>query len=849
MGKRQGIIILFVLIAVLLLGNTETYKAYNQGEPVRVGVFDMKGFHSVGEDGKLTGFCIDYLKVIADVTGWKYEFIRVKDFEDGLRLLENKKIDLIAPAMMTDARKEEFSYSEMYFGMEYSVLLTNHSRTDLYYHDYENYNGLKVAVLNGYPMTEYFIDKMQNHGFEMELVYYDSLEECKVALDAGAVDALVTSILYCDDSYKVLDVFSPQPFYFMTYKGNKELMGQLNNAMIRIENTYPSLLKELLHTYYPVYEAQFFTRDELDYIDNEKVLRVAYVSDRKPLSFTDENGELAGISRELFDQISTISGLKFEYLALPEGKISYKYLQDQKIDLLTGVEYNSTNMNANGIFLSRSYVTARKVLVSRPEFEYKANENYSLAIVEGSKTFGSVIKSKYPNMDIEEYKTVEDCFNALYSKEVDLLLQNQYVVEWFIGKPMYSSFSVVPIEGIDDELCFSAIMALDGGYGVGEEEGRIIIEILNKAISQIPDVERDNIVVRSMIEHQYKLGLSDFIYSYRYSIVIINIALLLLLVLYMVYRREKKRALAIEEQEERLKVIQQKRYQTIIDCSDDLIYEISVNGDASMGSDKIKEKFGWEIPRSSQKLTYETAMEILHIHPEDGEIFRESKLLTGESNFDDMTLRICKVDGTPVWCRVSRTILTDKHNNPVSILGKIVDIDEEVKEMKSLELRTRTDLLTGLLNKQTFEKEVREYVESYSTECACFVFIDMDHFKDINDKFGHSVGDQVIKETAKKIQLLFKNFDLVGRFGGDEFCIFVKDIPRDTLIDRLRFAVKKMEQEYTYEGGSVKLSASIGAAYCKRNNVGYRELMDVADAAAYQAKENGRNCYIIKDVE
>ena len=175
----------------------------------------------------------------------------------------------------------------------------------------------------------------------------------------------------------------------------------------------------------------------------------------------------------------------------------------------------------------------------------------------------------------------------------------------------------------------------------------------------------------------------------------------------------------------------------------------------------------------------------------------------------------------------------------------------EVAKLKVLQLehKTRTDLLTGLLNKQTFEKEVREYVDNHSTENSCFVFLDMDHFKEINDQFGHSIGDQVIKETAKKIQLLFANFDLVGRFGGDEFCVFVKEIPRDTLIDKLQFAVKKMEQEYAYEGGTVKVSASIGAAYCQKEKVGYKELMDVADAAAYQAKDSGRNCYIIKDVE
>ena len=80
------------------------------------------------------------------------------------------------------------------------------------------------------------------------------------------------------------------------------------------------------------------------------------------------------------------------------------------------------------------------------------------------------------------------------------------------------------------------------------------------------------------------------------------------------------------------------------------------------------------------------------------------------------------------------------------------------------------------------------------------------------------------------------------------FCIFIKDIPRDTLIDRLHFAIKKLEQEYAYEDGAVKISASIGAAYCKKEKIGYKELIDVADAAAYQAKDNGRNCYIIKDL-
>lgn len=849
MEKRIVRICAGVFIFLLFIVGAEPYMAYTKGDPVKVGVFDMEGFYYYDEEGNLTGYGIDYLNVVASITGWEYEFVEVKDFIEACEMLNNQELDLLAPAMMTDDRKQLYAYSELSFGTEYTILLTDPDREDLYYQDYTHFNGLTVGVLNGYPLTEYFIYKMENHGFDVNMVYFDSTEESKAAMARGELDAIVTSILYYEDTYKVLDCFMPQPFYFMTYKGNVDLLGELNSAMLRINETYPTILNELLMDYYPIYDNNFYTREEIEYVENSRVLRVAYVADRRPLSFTNEAGELEGISREIFDEIAERSGLKFEYVELPDGVITYEYLQEQKIDLITGVEYNSTNMSSNGVFLSRPYISARKVMVSKPGFIYSADENYKLAIIEGSKTLRSVINNKYPNLEVVEYKSVEECFSALYRGEVDLLLQNQYVVETILSKPLYSNFSVVHMEGIEDELCFSTVVALNDGYGLSETDSSIIISILNKAISEITDVEIDSIVMRETVENKYEVNFLDFLYSYRITITVVSIAVAMILLVAIFYRREQKNFDRIREEENRLKEVQQKRYKTILDCSDDLIYEISLAGASSISSEKIKEKFGWEIPREAQVASMARAIEILHVYHEDEIIFCQSQLGNGEGTFDDLTLRLCKADGTPIWCRVSRTVLTDKNNVPISILGKIVDVDEEVKEKISLEKKSRTDLLTGLLNKQAFEKEVRDYVEAHPSESACFVFIDMDHFKEINDKFGHSVGDQVIRETAKKIQLLFANFDVVGRFGGDEFCVFVKDIPRDTLIDRLKFAVKKMEQEYTYEGGSVRISASIGAAYCRKNSVGYKELMDAADAAAYQAKDNGRNCYIIKDVE
>lgn len=848
MKKHIYRVIACLLIMFFCIPNCEVVQA-DEREPIRVGVYEMEGFHSYNQYGELEGYGIDYLNVVAALNGWEYDFIQVTDFIDGCNKLEAGEIDLLGPAMMTDERKERFSYSELDFGTEFTVLITTSDRDDLYYEDYEHFNGLKVAVIPDYPLTEYFLSYMKIHEFTPELVYFDTVEAAKEALNNGQVDAMVDSIMDMDTEHKLLARFSPQPFYFLTNKEDVKFLGELNNAMSQVQNTYPTLLDELLVNYYPIYELQFYTREELEYVANAGALRVAYISDRRPLSFKNEKGELDGISRAVFDKISELCGLQFEYVELPEGVISYDYLQEQNIDIITGVEYNSANMNSKGIFLSRPYISARKVMVSRPEFEYDENQTYKMAMATGSKTVKGVLNSRYPNLEIVDYENNEDCFKALYRGEVQMLIQNQYVVDSILAKPIYSSFKVVPIDGLEDALCFSTILDINGNDGMTEEESALVIGILNKAISQISKTEMDNMVMRETVENQYQLEVFDFLYNYRFTIAAIASATIVLDVLGFVYYKERKKREKLLEEEAKRAVVQQRRYQTIIDCSEDLIYEISLMGESNIGSDKIRKKFGWEIPQHVEELDFAKAMEILHIHPDDEQVFRQTMLTNGVGKFDDQVLRVGKANGEYLWCRVYRTLLMDDNHNVVSILGKIVDVDEETKEKLQLEHKSRTDLLTGLLNKQTFEKEVRDYVDNHSTEGACFVFIDMDHFKDINDKFGHSVGDQVIRETAKKIQLLFANFDLVGRFGGDEFCVFVKEIPRDTLIDKLKFAVKKMEQEYAYEGGSVKISASIGAAYCKKGKIVYKEFMDAADSAAYQAKDNGRNCYIIRDID
>lgn len=340
----------------------------------------------------------------------------------------------------------------------------------------------------------------------------------------------------------------------------------------------------------------------------------------------------------------------------------------------------------------------------------------------------------------------------------------------------------------------------------------------------------------------------DFVDMYKLELIlalVIVVAVVVVIAIIVVKSFEKKHNI-IRQQEERVIVLQQKRYQMIIDNSDEMLYEISMLGDACISSEKIKEKFGWEIPKRVDNLSIRKLSEILHVHPDDEDLFYSStEGLVADKRSKEILIRLGKQDGSYIWCNVIYFPVLDDENNMASIVGKIVDVDSSVKEKLKLELQSRTDGLTGLLNKQTFEDETTKYIQDNTAVSSAFIFVDMDFFKTINDQLGHSMGDQVIKDTAIKLQVIFANCDLVSRFGGDEFCIFVKDIPAETLVDKLNFAIDKLADVYSNNGIRIQLTGSIGATYCSNPNVDYEQLFACADKALYEAKKNGRNQFVL----
>ena len=165
------------------------------------------------------------------------------------------------------------------------------------------------------------------------------------------------------------------------------------------------------------------------------------------------------------------------------------------------------------------------------------------------------------------------------------------------------------------------------------------------------------------------------------------------------------------------------------------------------------------------------------------------------------------------------------------------------KESIELQNKAETDLLTELLNKISTENKIREYLEGEGRDkTSMMCVLDIDNFKKINDTMGHAFGDEVLATLGKRIRTEFRVTDIIGRTGGDEFIIFLKDLKDDAVIEREAGRVAGFFKDFTV-GTYTKYSptASVGAAIFPRDASDYESLYKAADTALYKAKKRGKN--------
>jgi diguanylate cyclase (GGDEF)-like protein/PAS domain S-box-containing protein len=215
-------------------------------------------------------------------------------------------------------------------------------------------------------------------------------------------------------------------------------------------------------------------------------------------------------------------------------------------------------------------------------------------------------------------------------------------------------------------------------------------------------------------------------------------------------------------------------------------------------------------------------------------------VLDDSPTLNSVELELRKKDGQAIWGLMNLTLVGDR------IHTTVVDISDRKRAEEQIEFHAYHDVLTHLPNRKLFTDRLTQSISRArrANKPLAVMFVDLDHFKSINDTLGHEAGDELLLEMAIRLRANVREDDTVARLGGDEFTIILAELrqPEDA-VSVAEKIIKAVEQPLSIAGTSIEVSASIGIALYPDDGSDAESLLRNADSAMYRAKEAGRNTY------
>jgi diguanylate cyclase (GGDEF)-like protein/PAS domain S-box-containing protein len=237
------------------------------------------------------------------------------------------------------------------------------------------------------------------------------------------------------------------------------------------------------------------------------------------------------------------------------------------------------------------------------------------------------------------------------------------------------------------------------------------------------------------------------------------------------------------------------------------------------------------------------------VDPEDQAKFAAAmaRVLEKEAEGASIEYRLCTGDGARRWVENRYVPVRDPQGRLIEVEGIVIDITERKVAEEHIAKLARTDPLTGLANRATFTERLHQAFAAAGRGASSFAihYIDLDHFKPVNDTLGHPVGDQLLCEVARRLQACTRETDLVARLGGDEFAVLQSEMTDAASAWILAGKVQcELARPYALGAHEVRVSASIGVCpYVPGASPNPAAMVVQADLALYRSKEEGRNTY------
>jgi diguanylate cyclase (GGDEF)-like protein/PAS domain S-box-containing protein len=291
------------------------------------------------------------------------------------------------------------------------------------------------------------------------------------------------------------------------------------------------------------------------------------------------------------------------------------------------------------------------------------------------------------------------------------------------------------------------------------------------------------------------------------------------------------------------------RYRSLAENVSDVIWAMDLDMRFTYYSPSVLHLRGYTAEQAMSKSLQETLTPSSYriaIEALEEEMALEIKEPKNRSRTRTLELEEYCEDGSTVWVEVKMSFLRDQDDRPIEILGVTRNISQRKQNEATIKQLAFFDHVTGLPNRVLFKDRLTMAVlgAGRNKERLALMMIDLDRFKDVNDTYGHAMGDALLRSVGDRLRVTLRSSDTVSRIGGDEYMVVLPGI--NELGDTATVAnkiVAAFQEPFVVTGREVRITASVGAAVYPDHGTTVDVLVERADAAMYRAKAMGRNIW------
>ena len=527
MGRslQQAILCLCVLLCFVLSAEART---------VRVGYVYCPGFQEGTSPETYSGYGYEYLQALALYTGWDYEYVPVS-LAEALDKLDKGELDLVGGIVRTPEREAMFTFPSVHSGISYSLLSVKSADTRYKLDDFSSFDLMRVGLLQGLGSNACFKRMCAEKRCIIFFTEYPDNERLDEALQQGEVDGIITTSLSRKSGQRPVFRFSVAPFYWVTSKDDPALGQELDQALqtLRINDRYFD--KKLFDKYYPQEQTSFEILSSLEqsHLNKQGALRVAYLDNWKPLSWTAQDGKFHGIVAGLFELVAQKTGLQYTYLPVRSLEEGIQLLQKGHAEILATFPDDVGRASSLGLQLSQVYLSLPMALVTQANpgnntgFSSYPKERITAITSEYDSKIIDLLRS-HLEMRLVSFPDAAQAFASVKKGQADLALSNLYTVNYYLSMPRYAGLRFLELLRYDSPLTMAFAPHVD----------KTTLQSINKVINGMAATEINQILLASTLQEQH-VTLVDFFYMYPLAIALLCV-LVSLLIVFLFWRNNRR---------------------------------------------------------------------------------------------------------------------------------------------------------------------------------------------------------------------------------------------------------------------------------------------------------------------